>query len=457
VLFLLSIACTETGVVAGVPELVVDPGDIDFSDVVVGTESLIGIALRNEGIGRLTITGAELEAGTSPDFRVVEVATDVAGRATGSLGVAYAPTAEEADVGAVILRSDDPDNAEVRVPLLGAGVRPVVDVDPEILYFGVVAAAETKTLPFTVAASGSGDLVIHAMTVETEDAGPWSIALPDGYAEPYTLVNGFSITAQVSFTPTSTDVAEARIDIATNAPDDPVESVLLYGNSTHDPEGDVPPVVEITDPDGGEHFFDDDVVSLDGHVYDADEPATNLTCTWYAAGSPVAAGIADEAGNVGGSATLGAGDVELVLRCFDSTGLYGEDVVSIEVFARDMPVPYTISGGTTSFDYFSVDDDLEFRLDGVTYWLDDSNTAESHPPVVLEAEPGQVIRVIATDENYCMAKLGGLYLHWGTGDRQALTLPACRSACEADACYDEDYEGPWPGVFLDESVEIAIP
>lgn len=452
----LLLACVESGITAGVPALVVDPADVDFGNVVVGAESTLGLALRNEGVGRLTVIGAELEAGSSPDFRLAEVSESVDGNATGSLGIAYAPTAEEADIGAVILATDDPDRPEWRVPLLGAGVRPVVDVDPENLYFGAVAEGETKLLPFTVAASGTGDLVIHAIAVAGED-GPWSLRFPTGYEEPYTLVNGFSLAVHVEFAPSAADAAEARVEIATNAPDDPVSSVLLHGNTSDDPEDDVPPVVEITDPDGGENFFDDDLVSLDGHVYDADEPATNLVCTWYASGSPVAAGIADAEGNVEGSAMLPAGEVDLVLRCFDSTGLFGEDVVSVEVFLADEPVPYTISGGTTAFDYFSVDDDLEFQVDGVSAWLDDSNTAESHPPVVLEAEPGQVIRVIVTDENYCMAKLTALYLHWGTGDRQALTPAMCRSACPDDACYDEDYDGPWPGVALDASIAIAIP
>ena len=61
------------------------------------------------------------------------------------------------------------------------------------------------------------------------------------------------------------------------------------------------------------------------------------------------------------------------------------------------------------------------------------------------ARPGDVLHVVATDQQYCTRALDGLQIHLGSVYQQALNAPVSLSACEDHDDYDPGFEGPWPG------------
>lgn len=456
-IFLLLTACVDNAVHAGLPKADVSPASIDFGEVVLGTAAQIGVNVQNSGIGELEVSAASMSDISSPDLRVVDFPKSVSRDAAGVLTIEYQPDVEGQDFGSVTITSNDKDNPTIEVPIEGTGVRPHCDVDPELLYFGTLAVGESATQTVRISASGSGDLRIRSIAFAGEEDAAYTFSLPTEYAEPYTLANGFSIAMNVTFAPPSADEFTGEVLVTTNDPDEEQVAVHLYGNTVDDPTKNESPVVEILDPNTGEHFLSTQVVTLSGHVYDQDEAATNLTCTWYAAGTPVAAALPTGAGDVMSTAMLPVGAIDVALRCFDSAGAMGEDVASVEVFDPDKPLPYVISGGTSLFDYISVDDDLEIKLNGTRIYVDASGEASTLAPIKFEAAVGDQLEIIATDQKYCRAYLDSLRLFWGSGDMQVLNVDTCHSACEGEDCYDEDYAGPWPNVFLDEFYTIEIP
>jgi hypothetical protein len=457
-MLVLLLACTEgPSLNAGKPEMVVTPARVDFGEVVLGNQSTLGVRVRNDGYGDLLFESVALGEGTSPDFVVVAFPEALGHDEEGVLELRYTPDVEGQDFGTVVLTSNDETAPVLTVEVEAMGVLPRIDIDPEVLYFGTVPPGTSATLSTRVTAAGSGNLRITAAAFPGEEALAYTLVLPDDWVVPYVVTRGFSFPIEIVFTPPDEAAYVGELYIESNDPEEPVAAVRLFGNTIDNPTENEPPVVEILDPDNGEYFMDDATVYFTGYVFDSDEPATNLLCGWFADGTRVALGDIDVTGAVTGAGLLPVGEVEIALRCYDSEGLMGEDSAVVTVWPHDEPVVYTISGGASVFDWFGIDDDVTFTVNGVAVYTDSNRTKDTLPPVSIEAQKGDTIGIVATDQNYCDMGLDALVLHWGTGESQPLNDALCDSACGDSVCYSGGYNGPWPGVFFDEAYTITIP
>lgn len=452
------LACTDGPTLnAGKPELKISPSYVDFGEVVVGNAVRLGLRVENAGYGDLRFEDVMLGEGTSADFAVAGFPEALGRGEEGVVDLVYTPDVEGQDFGALTVVTDDPERPELALTLEGMGTRPEIDLDPEILYFGLVAPGTSVSLTASVGAGGSGKLRVTGVGFAGDEGLAYAFTLPDDWEEPYLVSNGFSFPIVVTFTPPDEAEYSGELWIQTNDPEEPVAALRLLGNTADDPTENTPPVVQILDPDNGEYFLDDVNVSFSGYVFDADEAASNLTCAWYADGTRIDYADVDPTGVASGGGYLPVGEVPLVLRCYDSDGMMGEDSVRLTVWPHEEPLAYTISGGESVFDYFSIDDDIRILVNGVEVFADDNRHKDTLPPVEFEASRGDVIRIVASDINSCDLVLDALVLHWGTGESQGLNDAMCESACVDGACYDGGYSGPWPGIFLDEEYTIAIP
>ncbi len=452
-------SCTDYEVREQEPDIVLSTEYIDFDEVVLGNKSDIGILIQNEGGGILKIESLTLTSTTSSDFVVLDMASmEIDPRDEEELTIRYVPDVVGQDFGNVMIVSNDPDEPELELELEAFGVEPDIDVDPETLWFGVLEAKESKTLTVEVAAAGTGKTKINEMALESDD-GVFTYTLPDSVEIPYTLEPGMSFSFDVTFTAADESSYDTNLLIHSNDPEDPTTAIRLLGNSEEDPTENEPPIVEITSPDWGNYLLTGDTISLTGQAVDVEESPDNLSCSWWANGSSVGTpGSPSSDGTISTTtADLPAGEVTITLVCLDSEFASGSDSVDVEVWDEEEPVLYTISGGATLFDYWTVDDDVTITLNGTTLFADTNQTQDNHAPIQFEAAAGDILRIVATDHNYCQLSMDGLFLHWGTGMVQGLNEAICMSACEGDACYDGTYNGPWPSVFLDEEYEIIIP
>ena len=461
---LLLLACSENKVSSGEARPVAAPSAVDFGEVNVGTRLELGVRLQNDGLGFYSVLAAQIEA-TSADFALVDYSKEPIGaNDEGVLTLSYTPDYEGQDYGSVILttdREDDASTAEneslLELPLSGFGVIPRLEIEPTLLYFADVAAGSTATQSFTLSSRGSGKLLLKHIVLDDAD-GVFSWSAPAEYTgEPYTLQNGFSITMEATFSPADSQEHTATIQIESNDREDPISSLRLFGNAVDNPNENVCPVVQILNPDNGVFLLNTEVVALAGRVVDPDDNLQDLECSWFANGSRLTSGVVDTDGHVSGSASLPVGEVEVGLRCIDLAVCAGQDGAEVLVQDAEEPLRYTITGGNSIFDYFSVDDDLAIYLNGTQIYSDSDRTSSTLAPVEFEARVGDQLRLVATDVNSCQMAMDALVLHWGTGESQALNDAQCRSSCPQDACYDAGYAGPWPSVYLDESYTIAIP
>ena len=129
----------------------------------------------------------------------------------------------------------------------------------------------------------------------------------------------------------------------------------------------------------------------------------------------------------------------------------------LQPFGKKIRIKSILNAKEECVAFAGAGENVKLQIDGVTVFSDTNKTADSHPPQELEAARGAELRIIATDENYCMQSMDPLLLHFGVGHVQELTDGWCRSACSEDACYDSEFEGPWPNEFLDETFVIEIP
>lgn len=457
---LLGPACSDYDVQAGVPTLALSAELIDFGEIVLGNQATIGITIENTGMGNLLIESAELDGTTSTDFAFVELDRDTIGvNDQAELKIRYVPDVVGQDYGRVALTTNDPDQPIVNVDLQGFGVEPEIDLEPSILWFGDVDAGSISALPVTIQARGSGSLKVTDLAFDAGLDTAYSLTLPSGVELPYAMPSGVSMDVIVTFQPPDDAEWNGQLTVKSNAPSAREAHVDLYGNSIDDPTSNAPPMVSISDPDWGEYFVVGDSITLTGVVVDEEDPPTSIVCLAYAAGLPVGTASPDASGNVEiGGISLGEGEQELRLVCLDTDGQSGEDTVEIAVWSTEEPIQYVLSGGPTIYDWWSVDDDIVIRLDGVDIFSDTNHTQDTHPPVTFDAELGQTLSVTVTDYNYCDTNLSALTLHFGTDSQQADMIPGfCLSSCPDHECFDADYVGPWPGIIYEYEAEISIP
>jgi hypothetical protein len=98
------------------------------------------------------------------------------------------------------------------------------------------------------------------------------------------------------------------------------------------------PIAEITEPSGGFHYSDQDILFA-GQVSDGEDAPTALTVAWSSSldGPLTVDDSADGAGTLSGAARLSQGVHTITLSATDSTGLTGSDELVIEVLGPNNP------------------------------------------------------------------------------------------------------------------------
>ncbi len=446
------------------PKLELSTSTIDFGEVVVGKQSEVGILLENTGGGTLLIEGFELDGTTSADFSLLDLESDsVEPGEDITIGARYVPDVVGQDYGNIAITSNDPEDPLTQVALVGFGVEPRIDLDPETLWFGDVAIADTESLEVTVGAVGTGTVWIDSIQFE-DDMDAFSMELPEEVSEfPYALQGGFSFVVTVNFTPLADTSYDSNLLFISNDPTEPTSAVRLLGNTEENPDGNEAPTVEITDPNWGNYLVAGEPVELAGVVVDLEDDPTSLVCYWYVSDDaggmiPIDDGEPNESGEISNTTSdLPPGDRTITLIAMDTDQATGMDSVDVVVWDPEEELRYTIAGGETVYHYWSVDDDIDISLNGVFIFQDRNHTQDTHPPVEFEAEVGDIITIEANDYNECKKEIDPLYLHFGTGTYIQLNDAICDSACSEDACYSGSYMGPWPNIFLQEDYEITIP
>jgi hypothetical protein len=214
-------ALSGTGVA---PIFAVSPDNVVFADQNVGsTGNPQSITITNNGDGDLVLSNVTL-SGTNPgDFKLATLSLPITippSKST-SISVSFAPIASGVRTAALTLQ-DNAAGSPHSVPLSGTGLSPTLVITPQsqTLDFGSVNVGSTSNLQqVTLANTGTGNLVISAVTVVGANPGDFAFSLASQL--PITVPPQGNTIVNVSFTPSKAGVRTASLAITNNAAGSP--------------------------------------------------------------------------------------------------------------------------------------------------------------------------------------------------------------------------------------------
>lgn len=272
----LALACNGAKLNGVSGHLTVAPTMLDFGTTPVLFPVVHALTLNNVG-------GAPLKLGAlhllTPDgaYTLGAAADQIAAGGSLTVPVAFAPPAEKPYPNAILIDSDDPDHAQVQVPMAGAGsTTAAVAFDAACVDFGRVGEGHTGVKRVRLTSTGTADLAITGVaydpasapelgfvgSVKASPAMPAILHAPSGGApgDAVDLVLRFSPTSKTTTPATGTlliDTSDPKnqhiklcvkatvnfAPIAIVGADQMIPlgaSVTLDGSNSHDVDGDDP-------------------------------------------------------------------------------------------------------------------------------------------------------------------------------------------------------------------------
>jgi hypothetical protein len=192
--------CGET-LATLIPDIAVSPAELDFGTVVIGVAVREEVQVGNRGTGALTlgeITIEPLDAG----FVVAAAPNRVQPGDAGVVEVELAAPFAGTYAAELVIRSDDPDTPEVRVPVVAEGGVARLRVDPDPIDLGLVNEGPGGSRAVVLENDGFDFLAIDAL-VFVDDVGFTVDA-----ALPLSLAPGESEVITVALQPTAAMIAD---------------------------------------------------------------------------------------------------------------------------------------------------------------------------------------------------------------------------------------------------------
>lgn len=451
--------CQDTNLANAQPQIAVNPTSLSYGSVSLMSVHSAPIEVSNTGTGWLEFEDVDVVDDADGAFWCSVAPAAITASEPWVLNVSFAPIDDEDHVGTLRLTTNAFDDTVLDIPLEGAGYRPVLDIDPDTLYYDTDEGSTTETQVVILESAGTGPVVVQEVLVEDDAEGAFSVELPPSVQTPYELEPGLSIELEVTHEPVIGENYEATLHILSddlNDEDQVVDLVAGDGGSSG-----TEPVVEITTPSNGHALEVGGTFDLAGTVYDADQSATSLVVYF----------TSNTQGNLGtvipdGDGNVALSDVELELGthtvsliAIDNEAHTGIDSISVLVWEEGQTFDYVISGGIEGiYTYYTVDDDITVYLNGSPIFVDADGANNQHAPIPLEASPGDTLNIVATDTMAWNRELGALFLHLNEGNIQPLNDPYTASGDEDNDDYDPNYDiDELPYVFLDEEYVISIP
>ena len=199
------------------PTIAASPNKLAFGDVRVGSDASLPLVLTNTGSGELTIADLIVDGAEATEFVLDAVALPLVLDPGGSanLHVSYDPTVVASESAQLDVTSDDPDDADLVVPLTGLGVSPTVDVAPSAIDFGGQLVGRTSApRQVTVTNTGTGNLAVTSLAISGATSAVFALVKPPSL--PVTIAAGKSLVLSVTVAPTMIAADAADLAVGTD-------------------------------------------------------------------------------------------------------------------------------------------------------------------------------------------------------------------------------------------------
>lgn len=232
ILLISSLSCTgekniESNFTQLYPKITLSTESVEFQTVVLYDEDQ-EFQIINSGLAELEISDIRIDNNDDGMYTISPTTATINPNENLSVLVHFDPATYREYNREIVIVSNDPDNGELHLPLLGEGIDgpiPDIHISPRVLDFGTVAQGSSKTSYFTLSNQGTGDLLIESVTLE----GSENFSLMTNISG---VSYGLEQTANlvVQYTPTEETGENAVITITSNDPDEGEQTVTLLGN-----------------------------------------------------------------------------------------------------------------------------------------------------------------------------------------------------------------------------------
>ncbi len=211
------------------PDIVVLPGLLDCGNVLVGTNSLGAIRVRNAGGGSLQVTATWL---AGPDSTAFALTAGVAPFALAPgdstlLQLRFAPASGGSKSAVLHIESNDPDENPVLILVTGSGVVPLPDLQAASSHaFGYVGVGSSQTDTLAIDNVGLADLHVTSTSLLGPDAAQFGLPGPGAF----TVTPSASHALVVAFSPGTLGPKSATLRLASDDPDAGVWDIALQGS-----------------------------------------------------------------------------------------------------------------------------------------------------------------------------------------------------------------------------------
>lgn len=210
------------------PDISVDPDNINYGSVTVGDSYIKYLEVVNAGGSVLNISSTSITGTDADEYDITSGAGsfDLSEGASHTIGVQLHPSSAGSKDAALCIESNDPDDNLLYIPLSGSGVVPSISASPDAVNFGSVNVRDHADETIVISNSGSGDLNISSVSFIGSGSAHFAIQSGGGTTD---ISPGSTHDIVVRFNPEYIGSVSADLQIESNDPDDNPYFISLTG------------------------------------------------------------------------------------------------------------------------------------------------------------------------------------------------------------------------------------
>lgn len=171
-----------------------------YDTVLAGTSNTFPVVLRNTGNATITVNTIKIKAAIAYATNATAPLT-IAPNGSLSIPIIFSPSVPGQIVDTLTIKSDDPTNPSIKVPLVGLGTQGVFHLNQPSNSFGKVVLGHSDTMFFSFNNIGLGALSVDANNLNGSNADFSIVGIQPPGLPPFLVQPGDSIQAQVQFIP----------------------------------------------------------------------------------------------------------------------------------------------------------------------------------------------------------------------------------------------------------------
>lgn len=199
------------------PDILIEPGSLEFGTLGAGEEEIQSFAVRNIGNAPLRVSEVRVDAGLA--FRLPDEpgAFRVDPGEDWELIVAFSPKGQDENFGRIIVASNDDDTPEAPLDLLGYGDVPDLVIEPALHDFGQAFVPCGGEVELTLSNVGAQELVLDDIDYATQ--GGFEVPLSQLRGQlPFRIAPGGSTSLDVTWAPLLAGTETGTLQVWSNDP-----------------------------------------------------------------------------------------------------------------------------------------------------------------------------------------------------------------------------------------------